>query len=150
MVTGEMAKQIFLEGIKGVLPGKLIKDMIALRGSILKIGYLSYDLNMIDRLFVLGAGKASAALAHYLESITGSRITRGYIVTKYGHSCRLKYIEVEEAGHPVPDSNSFKASGEISAPRVSMLCNSRFSIAGFSEIILASVPLRSMFGTSYQ
>jgi len=113
MVTGEMAKQIFLEGIKGILPGKLIKDMIALRGSILKIGYLSYDLNMIDRLFVLGAGKASAALAHYLESIIGSRITRGYIVTKYGHSCRLKYIEVEEAGHPVPDSNSFKASGEI-------------------------------------
>ena len=45
-----------------------------------------------------------------VEKILGSRITEGHIVVKYGHSCKLKYIKVSEAGHPVPDSNGFRAT----------------------------------------
>lgn len=113
MNNREIARQILMEGIKGVLPGKLITDLVSVRGSVLKTGYCSYDLTKLDRIFVIGAGKASAAMAHYLESVIGSRITGGYIVTKYGYSCRLKYITVAEAGHPVPDPESYKAAEEI-------------------------------------
>lgn len=109
----EIARKILMEGIKGVLPGKLITDLVSVRASILKIAYCSYDLTKLNRIFVIGAGKASAAMAHYLESIIGNKISGGYIVTKYGHSCKLKYITVAEAGHPVPDSNSYKAAEEI-------------------------------------
>lgn len=107
------ARQIFLAGVKGVLPGKLINDLISLKGSILKIGYRSYDLTQIQNVYVIGAGKASAAMAHYLESVLKGRITKGYVVTKYGHACSLRYITVSEACHPVPDANSYKAAEEI-------------------------------------
>lgn len=109
----DTAEHIFLSGIQGVLPGKIINDLVSLRGSILKIGYLSYDLEKIRNLYVIGAGKASAALGHYLENILGARITGGHIVTKYGYFCKLRRIKVTEAGHPVPDENSFLATSEI-------------------------------------
>ena len=34
-------------------------------------------------------------------------------MVKYGHSCKLKYIDVSEAGHPIPDTNGFRATREI-------------------------------------
>ncbi|MCU0474017.1 MAG: DUF4147 domain-containing protein [Bacteroidales bacterium] len=113
MNNREIAEHIFLAGIKGVLPEKLISDLILLRKTHLKIGYLSYNLGEIKSIYIIGAGKASAAMAHYVEKILGRRITDGFVVTKYGHSCKLKYIKVAEAGHPVPDENSFGAAEEM-------------------------------------
>jgi hydroxypyruvate reductase/glycerate 2-kinase len=113
MNNREIAEHIFLSGIKGVLPGTLISNLISLRGPLLKIGYLTYDLEKIRNIYVIGAGKASASMAHYVETILGNRITQGYIVTKYGYLCRLKNIIVKEAGHPVPDINSFRSTEEI-------------------------------------
>lgn len=109
----DKVEHIFLAGLRGVLPGKIIRDLVSLRGSLLKIGDLSYDLELFNNIYVLGAGKASAALGHYLENILGERITAGQIVTKYGHFCRLRKINVTEAGHPVPDQNSFASAAEI-------------------------------------
>jgi glycerate 2-kinase len=109
----ETAEHIFLTGIKGVLPGKIINDLVSMRGSIFRIGYLSYDLDKFKNIYIIGAGKASAGLAHYVENILGDRITGGHIVTKYGFFCRLKKIRVTEAGHPVPDYNSFLATSGI-------------------------------------
>jgi hydroxypyruvate reductase/glycerate 2-kinase len=113
MNNRETAERIFLAGIKGVLPDKIINDLVSIRVSILKVGYLNYDLQKFGNIYVIGAGKASAALGHYMENILGNRITGGHIVTKYGYFCRLKKIKVTEAGHPVPDENSFRATAEI-------------------------------------
>jgi len=109
----ESAEHIFLSAIRGVLPEKLIGDLVSIRGSILHIGYNSFDLQKYKNIYVIGAGKASAALGHYLENAIGERITGGHIITKYGFCCRLKRIKVTEAGHPVPDENSFISTGEI-------------------------------------
>jgi len=113
MNSREKAEHIFLAGVKGVLPGKLIGDMFSVRGSILKIGYQSFDLEKIENVYILGAGKASAAMGHYVENTRGMRITEGHIITKYDHYCKLNRIKVTEAGHPLPDQNSFKATEEI-------------------------------------
>jgi len=113
MNNSEKAEHIFLAGVKGVLPGKLIGDLFSVRGSMLKIGYLSFDLEKTGNIFVLGAGKAGAAMGHYVEKTPGMRITEGHIITKYGHYCKLDHIKVTEAGHPVPDQNSFRATEEI-------------------------------------
>ena len=48
-----------------------------------------------------------------VEKILNGRIAGGHIVVKYGYSCKLKYIDVTEAGHPVPDMNGFRAAKEI-------------------------------------
>jgi len=113
MNNWKTAEHIFLAGVKGVLPGKLLGDLFSVRGSILKIGYLSYDLEKTGDIYILGAGKASAAMGHYVEKTPGMRITEGHIITKYNHYCKLDHIKVTEAGHPVPDQNNFRATEEI-------------------------------------
>ncbi|MBN1107534.1 MAG: DUF4147 domain-containing protein [Bacteroidales bacterium] len=113
MNSRDCAKHIFLAGVKGVLPDRIISDTLSFQGSVLRAGNLSYDLDRFSNVYVLGAGKASAALGHYLEVLLGDRIKAGHIVTKYGFYVRLKRIKVSEAGHPVPDANSFSATKEI-------------------------------------
>jgi glycerate 2-kinase len=113
MNNRNIAENIFLAGVKGVLPEKLITNTMKLEGSLLTIGEYQLSLENINNIYVIGAGKASAAMGHYVESILGDRISGGHIVVKYGYSCKLKRIDVTEAGHPVPDSNGFRASDQI-------------------------------------
>ena len=113
MNNREIAEKIFLAGVRSVLPEKLITGIMKIEGSVLTINENKIPLDNIKNIYVIGAGKASAAMGHYVESILGDRITGGHIVVKYGYSCKLKRIKVTEAGHPIPDSNGFKATKEI-------------------------------------
>jgi glycerate 2-kinase len=108
-----IAEQIFLAGVNRVTPSKLIPSHLSVRDNILEIGRNRYLLNEIEKIYVIGAGKASAMMAAEVEKILGNLITSGHVVVKYGHSCKLKKIKVTEAGHPVPDSNGFHATKEI-------------------------------------
>jgi len=102
-----------MAGVRSVLPENLITGCMRLEGSLLVIGEHKLETDTISNIYVIGAGKASAAMGHYVETILGDRITGGHIVVKYGYSCKLKRISVTEAGHPVPDSSGFKATEEI-------------------------------------
>lgn len=55
------------------------------------------------RIIVLGAGKASAAMAAAVEAAWGAPL-EGLVVTRYGHGAPTKWIEIVEADHPLPDS----------------------------------------------
>lgn len=54
------------------------------------------------RTIVVGAGKASAAMASEFEKVWGEPVS-GLIVTRYGHGAPCRNIEIVEAAHPVPD-----------------------------------------------
>jgi len=50
-------------------------------------------------------------MAKTAVDILGSKLSKGIVVTKYEHSKGdLSGVEIWEAGHPVPDDNSFKAT----------------------------------------
>jgi glycerate 2-kinase len=56
------------------------------------------------RTIVVGAGKASAAMARALEDHwPAAGILGGLVVTRYGHGVACDRIEIVQAGHPVPD-----------------------------------------------
>ena len=55
------------------------------------------------RLVVIGAGKASAAMARALED-HWPRALSGLVVTRYGYAVPCERIEIVEASHPVPDT----------------------------------------------
>ena len=60
------------------------------------------------RVVLVAAGKAAWQMAKAASDALGERIDRGVVVTKYGHSMGpLPRIDIREAGHPVPDENSF-------------------------------------------
>jgi glycerate 2-kinase len=57
------------------------------------------------RILVIGAGKASAAMAKAVEDHYGE--VSGLVVTRYGHAVPCRAIEIVEAAHPVPDAAGF-------------------------------------------
>ncbi|MDD2545946.1 MAG: glycerate kinase [Burkholderiaceae bacterium] len=67
------------------------------------------------RLVVIGAGKASAAMARAVEDHWPGPLS-GLVVTRYGYRVPCERIEIVEAAHPVPD-----AAGEEAARRMQAL-----------------------------
>ena len=67
------------------------------------------------RLIVIGAGKASAAMARAVEDRWPGSVT-GLVVTRYGYAVPCQRIEIVEAAHPVPD-----AAGRDAAARMLQL-----------------------------
>lgn len=64
------------------------------------------------RTIVIGAGKASSAMAQALERHWPGRI-EGLVVTRYGYAVQCERIEIVEAAHPVPDAAGREAAGRI-------------------------------------
>jgi glycerate 2-kinase len=64
------------------------------------------------RTIVIGAGKASGAMARAVEEHWQGPL-EGLVVTRYGHRLPTKRIEVVEARHPVPDTAGREAAGRI-------------------------------------
>jgi hydroxypyruvate reductase len=64
------------------------------------------------RTIVLGAGKASAAMAKAVEDNWPGEL-QGLVVTRYGHGVPCRRIGIVEAAHPVPDAAGSKAAERI-------------------------------------
>lgn len=95
------AAEIFREALLEMLPGAAVKR--SLSGARLK-----------DKIILVGIGKASWTMAKAASEELGERIVSGVIVTKYGHSRGpVAGIEIFEAGHPLPDHNTLKATERI-------------------------------------
>jgi glycerate 2-kinase len=119
-------------GIGRVLPGAIMtasldydssRDLLAVDGQAL-------DLSR-GRVFVVGGGKAAAAMARALEGILGSsRITAGLVTAKYGDGERgCGTVETVRAGHPVPDLNG------VAAVRRMLDLKWRFAIGQYDTVV---------------
>ena len=64
------------------------------------------------RLVVIGAGKASAAMAKAVEDHWPGPL-EGLVVTRYGHTVPCDRIEILEAAPPVPDAAGERASRRL-------------------------------------
>lgn len=107
------ALQIFTAAVRAVQPHYLLPRHLQWQHGQLRLGNQLFTGDDIDKVYVIGAGKASAAMAREAELILGDRIDEGIVVTKYEHGFRLKTIQCIEAGHPVPDEKSVQAGREI-------------------------------------
>ena len=65
------------------------------------------------RLVLISIGKAAWQMAYAAHLELGSRISSGLVITKYGHAKgAIGSFSIHEAGHPVPDANSYAATQE--------------------------------------
>ena len=63
------------------------------------------------KLVLVAAGKAGWQMAKAAYDQIGEKIHSGVVVTKYDHSKGpIGNLDIYEAGHPVPDANSFRAT----------------------------------------
>lgn len=104
------AQEILAAALQAADPEVAVKRFLKIRGDQLTVmPDVHVDLSCFRRIFVVGAGKASAPMAKALEDILGQRLTGGIISVKYGHQLPLKKIRVREAGHPIPDEAGVQA-----------------------------------------
>ena len=102
MSIREDADRIIRESILKVLPDQAVAE--ALRGKTFSGG----------RLVVAAAGKAAWQMAKAASDLLVDRIDAGVVVTKYGHvKGEIPRMLCLEAGHPVPDKNSFAATEAV-------------------------------------
>ncbi len=107
------ALDIFQAGLHSVDSISAVRKHLSLEKEILTVDGKTYPLFDYDNIYVLGTGKASAAMAKAVEECLSERVTSGFINVKYGHTLPLKYITIHEAGHPVPDVAGLQGSEQI-------------------------------------
>lgn len=88
------------------------------------------DYSRYRNIYVVGAGKAGASMAQAAERVLGRRITAGLLNVKYGHVAKLRRIELNECGHPVPD-----AAGVAGAERIAAIAEQ----AGRDDLVLCLI-----------
>lgn len=94
----EDGNQIISRAIQAVLPDAAVRR--ALEGRAFP-----------GRVILVAAGKAAWQMAQAARQCIGEQITDGIVITKYGHAKgKIGSLSCWEAGHPVPDENSFRAT----------------------------------------
>ncbi len=114
----ESVKRGFLKAISAVDPYERLKEIVFLdQGRLIIVEAPSsekvFDVRKFEKIFLLGTGKAAASMAQAMEELLGERITKGVITTKYGHGLPLRFTEVIEAGHPLPDRNGMEGARKM-------------------------------------
>ena len=65
-------------------------------------------------IYLVAIGKAAWKMASVASQILGEKIAQGIVITKYGHvQDEIPAVRCFEAGHPVPDQNSFDATEQV-------------------------------------
>lgn len=92
------AHRIINRAIRDALPDAAVRATLA-------------ALALPDRLTLVAVGKAAWEMAAAARDALGDRVSHGIVVTKYGHSRGdIEGVDIFEAGHPVPDENSYAAT----------------------------------------
>jgi glycerate 2-kinase len=121
--------------IRAVDPHQAILANVRVEGENLYVGDKSYPLSDLDRILVVGGGKAGMPMAAAVYEVLGDRIVAGTVNVKYGHTSaaggwRVRYrrggekveppqradagpVAIVEAGHPVPDEAGRAGSWRI-------------------------------------
>lgn len=109
----EKVKSIFFASLKGADPKLCVKRFLMVKNGYILAGDLRKKLNEINKILVVGAGKASALMAQATEEVLGDEIDSGAVVSKTGYQAPLKKIKLYFGGHPYPDENGVKGTQTI-------------------------------------
>lgn len=121
--------QILQAALDAVDPFAAVANHLHREGDTLHIQDQRYHLPDYDSIYVVGAGKAGAPMAHAVAQVLHDRITEGLVVVKTGHadftappahkgsapiaSPIASPIAVVEASHPIPDAAGAAAGRKI-------------------------------------
>ena len=91
----QQADAIVAASIRAVQPDEAVSRALA-------------DREFPGRVILVAAGKAAWPMAKAAHNCLGDRIEKGVVLTKYDHVMGpIGNFDCREAGHPVPDENSF-------------------------------------------
>ena len=98
----KQARQIFQAALTAADPAGAVARYLKRR-----------DFSRFRNVYVVGAGKAGATMAQAAERVLGRALTAGLVNVKDGHTARLRRIELNQCGHPVPDRRGVEGARRI-------------------------------------
>ncbi|MBE0428681.1 MAG: glycerate kinase [Thermoleophilia bacterium] len=108
------AMKIIEAALAAVEPGKLTRQALAVSGGGIDLDGYRLDLSRVRDIYLLGMGKAAATMARGAESVLKGRISAGLVVVKDGYGVPgLKFTEVVEAAHPLPEERNIAAARRV-------------------------------------
>lgn len=103
MTLLEDAKKIIENSIKQVQPDEAVQRALK-----------NLELNPKGKVVLVAIGKAGWSMANAAKKHLGEKIHQGILITKYHHVVEeIPGIKSFEAGHPVPDQNTYRATKEV-------------------------------------
>jgi glycerate 2-kinase len=108
----------FEHAVRAVDPVRLINKSLKLRDDKLFINDIkqkraNIDLDSIDSVYLVGAGKATARMARAVYDILAEKISGGAITIPYGSNGRFEDIFVTHASHPIPDASGVRGTKKM-------------------------------------
>ncbi len=118
MSSREQILRVLTAAIRAVDPQPAVHGRMKLEGDRLQIGSRGYRLGELDRIFVVGGGKAGTPMAAAVCEILGGRIAAGVVNVKHGHTAGAGGWEVRfESRLAAPPA------GDVSAPAPAQPCS---------------------------
>lgn len=99
--------------LDAVDPAAAIRRYLRREDDTLIVDGQPYDLARYANIYVVGAGKASALMAQAVEGVLEERISRGHVNVKYAHALPTRWVQLHEAGHPIPDAAGVAGAQQI-------------------------------------
>ncbi len=115
---GEAISRILAAALEAVEPSQAVRRHVKRQGNRLHIAGKTYDLNEVNRLFLISFGKASLPMAQSMAEVLGEHLTTGIVIPKSPPSpsptpSRHPSFSVLPAAHPVPDQRSLQAAQQV-------------------------------------
>ena len=105
-------------GVTATLPARVVPDRVSLEGTTLSVLETTYDLVDVDRVLVVGGGKASGGVAQALESIFEPALEDGRLgaltgVVVSSSPADTEHVEVRRGDHPTPTERNHEATQDV-------------------------------------
>ncbi len=110
---GRILLQLAESALRCLQPAELMRQSVQLKGDVLTVHGRRYHLNQYQKIYVVGAGKATYRMTEALTKQLGNRITAGYINVPVAYKKKLGKVIVTEATHPFPDAATIDGSKAI-------------------------------------
>lgn len=105
--------QIYQNAVAAAEPREAVLRLVSLDGDRLRAGEFSCDLANIDRVVVVGGGKAGAGMAAGFELALGGRIDSGLVIVPDAPRASCSRITLTVGRHPLPDERGERSTGRI-------------------------------------
>ena len=112
---GDRVERIMDAALQAVEPGGAVSRYLQRDGDRLSVQGQEYDLSQYRRVWIVGAGKASAPMAEAAVEIVGDDHAGGLVIVKEGHTdvSQIGKVSIAEAGHPIPDERGVRNTQEL-------------------------------------
>ncbi len=112
---GASVARILAAAVRAVAPGAALGRFVRRKGDSLFVNALEYRLGDIERICILGLGKASPAMTQPLADLLSDRAARGLLIPKQASVQPPAGFDLQPGGHPFPDENSLLAGEKARA-----------------------------------